>query len=138
MEGTNRNIEIISLIKKWMEEGIEGGMKDYIKEFSYKEAEKNALYVKCVEELKKIEYLQGLEYRKTAMDICNYYLELSNGKRFNQVTYNNEYRKKHYKQLNIDIPIEKMEEFEKKLSQNHQTKKEIVLEWIDEYINNEK
>ena len=33
---------------------------------------------------------------------------------------------------------EKMEEFEKKLSQNHQTKKEIVLEWIDEYINNEK
>lgn len=139
MEETNRNIEIISMIKKWMEQGIEGAMRDFVKDFSYKESEKNALYVKCVLELQKIKNLQGLEYRKSAMDICDFYLDLATGKRFNKVKYDNELRKEKYKQLNLDIPKDKMDKFEFYLKQNQATKKSIIIQAIDNYISdNEK
>lgn len=134
MEETNRNIEIISMIKRWMEQGIEDAMRTFIKEFSYKEAEKNALYVKCVLELQKIENLKGLEYRKSAMDICDFYLDLATGKRFNQVKYQTDFRKEKYKQLNLDIEKEKMEKFDYYLRKNKQTKKSVIEKAIDTYI----
>lgn len=138
MEETNRNIEIISMIRKWMEQGVEDGMRTFISEFSYKDYEKNALYVKCVLELKNIDNLQGLEYRKAAMDICDYYLDLASGNRFNKVKYDNELRKEKYRQLNLDMPKDLMDDFDYYLKQNNHTKKSVIQKAIEDYINSNK
>lgn len=134
MEEVNRNIAIISMIRKWIEKGVEDGMRNFINEFSYKDSEKNALYVKCVLELQKINNLHGLEYRKNAMEICDFYLDLANGNRFNKVKYDNELRKEKYKQLNLDIPKDKMDKFDFYLKKNNHTKKSVIIQAIDNYI----
>lgn len=54
-------------------------------------------------------------------------------KEFNQTNYINQYRKEHYKQLNVDVPIDMMEEFEQNLKKNKTSKKSFIISTIIEY-----
>ena len=131
MEEKNRNTEIISMLKEWIEEGKITNVRNYIAHMSFSESEKNALYAKCIMELSNIK--DSTKYIEIARNICVHYLDLASGKKFYQTNYNNAYRKEHYKQLNVDIPKEIMEEFEKNLANNRKNKKEFILESILKY-----
>lgn len=52
---------------------------------------------------------------------------------FNQVNYINQYRKEHYKQLNVDVPKHIMKEFEENLKKNGLNKKNFIINTIIEY-----
>lgn len=98
--------------------------------------EQKGLYKKCLNELLNIKNLNDEDYIRAALDICNYYYDCSIGKIYNSTVYNNDYRKKHYKQLNVDIPISLMEDFENCLKMTKQTKKEFIMKSINDFINN--
>ena len=93
------------------------------------------LYKKCINELFNIKDLNNVAYLESAKDICSYFYDCSCGKIYNETIYTNEYRKKHYKQLNVDIPISLMEDFEHCLKHADITKKQFVIQSINEFIN---
>lgn len=142
MKEMNRNEffirNILEVINQMTQEQLGAFLKDYIEDIDLKESEKNSLYGKCVNELKKIEKNSIKEYCEAAESICNYYLELSIGKRYYKNKYDNEFRKEKYKQLNMDIPKEIMEEFEYYIEKNKDTKKAIIVEAINNYIDKNK
>ncbi len=108
--------------------------KTFIIDITFSENEKYSLYAKCVEELKKINDLENIMYIKKAKEICTYFLEIATGIRNNPIKNHTENRKKKYKQLNLDMPIDLMERFEKCLDKNNHQKKPIIKRAIEEYL----
>ena len=98
--------------------------------------EQKGFYKKCINELLNIKDLNDVDYLESAKDICSYFYDCSNGKIYNETFYTNQYRKKHYKQLNVDIPISLMEDFEHCLKYTGQSKKQFVIKAINEFLNN--
>lgn len=98
--------------------------------------EQKGLYKKCISELLNIQDLNNIDYLESAKDICNYFYNCSNGKIYDETTYVNKYRKEHYKQLNVDIPISLMEDLEHCLKYTGQTKKQFIIKAINEFLNN--
>lgn len=115
-----------------------GSLKEYIYIEEKKYNQSKSLYAQCVKEIYKDYLSDDSRFLQSCMLNLNRYLSYATGEIYNSTIYNNDYRKKHYKQLNVDIPIDKMEKFEKKLTENNKTKKEVILEWIDKYIEKEK
>ena len=93
------------------------------------------LYRKCINELLNIRNLNSTAYLESAKDICSYFYDCSCGKIYDETIYTNEYRKKHYKQLNVDIPISLMEDFEHCLKCADITKKQFIIQSINNFIN---
>ena len=56
-------------------------------------------------------------------------------KEFNQKEYIKEYKKTHYKQFKCDLPINLNAELEKKLKTEGKTKKQFLLDAINNYLN---
>lgn len=140
MEEINRNKHIIkniiSVIEK-MED--EQKIRDFINQMESSTYSKMGIYKECIDNLKALSLssLKGQKYVCEIKKICQYYLEYAVGKRFNKTKYDNDYRKEHYKQLNVDVPKDKMETFENILKENKTTKKKVILDFIDDYIKKE-
>ncbi|MBR2248686.1 MAG: hypothetical protein IKE89_03470 [Bacilli bacterium] len=56
-------------------------------------------------------------------------------KEFNQIKYIQDYNKEHYKQVKIDLPIELFEKFNKKLKEEKKTKRQFIIDCINNYLN---
>lgn len=124
--------ELIEQVRK------EEKTEEYLKEYIYIEEKKyklsKSLYALCIKEIYKYKDSKNINFLQSCMFNCNEFLSYATGVKYNSTVYNNDYRKKHYKQLNVDIPKDKMEKFEKKIKENNTTKKDLVIKWIDEYI----
>ncbi len=92
------------------------------------------LYRKCIEDLLSINYLKDDKYKEEARQICEYYYNRARGIIYDETSYINDYRKKHYKQLNVDIPKELMKEFELALKFTNQTKKKFIINCINDFL----
>lgn len=144
MEETNRNEYFIKNLifslnqftDKHLKENIKG-FKDFIANIEFSESEKNSLYAKCVSQLKSIEKYEREHYLSLAMSICTNYLDMAT--QYNPLKKHTDSRKEKYRQLNMDIPKDKMEKFDYYLKENNQTKKSVIIQAIDNYISeNEK
>lgn len=122
-------IEEIRLRKKTID-----SLKEYVEIEEKKYKFSKSLYARCIKEIYKFLHLENDQFIRSCMYCVNEYLSYATGKVYNSTVYNNDYRKKHYKQLNIDIPIEIMEEFEEKLKKEKKSKKEVILNLIENYI----
>lgn len=94
------------------------------------------LYAQCVSDLKLLisTSLDDVVACKKIEGICNYYLECALGQRYNPLKKHTESRKEKYRQLNLDIPKKIMDDFDECLKKNEQTKKSVILQAIQNYI----
>ncbi len=138
MNESNRNIEILNMLKKWIEEGQVSTVRQYVTSTEFSETERKALYARCINDLKKITDLSDEEFKNKSIKLCDDYLDLAKGYTFSKSQYNNEYRKRVYKQLNVDVPMETMQEFERVLIKNKTNKKTVIMEAIKKYIDENK
>lgn len=69
-----------------------------------------------------------------AKDICNHYIEPLKEIKYNPNKYTTQYRKDHYKQLNIDLFPEDKEAFVEAVKYNHDTIKNVLRAFILKYI----
>lgn len=136
MEVKNRNTEIILMFQNWLLHRNIDEIKEYLATASFNDVEKKALYVKFIEELKKIIEKENEDnFNLIALKLCDRYLNIATGKTFNQTKYTNDYRKERYKQLNVDVPIDVMKEFEDNLKEHNINKKTYILNCIINYNN---
>ncbi len=139
MEKVNRNEHFIKNMILLIDKMDDSDIKKYIYQTEFGDIEANSLYVKCIYELKNIDNLEGIEYKKAAKDICKHYLLYAKGDMFYNTKYHTDFRKEKYKQLNLDIPKDIMEKFDYYLKKNKDTKKSVILKAINKYIeDNEK
>ncbi len=139
MEEKNRNEYFINNLVFNLNQIIhtDGSLDDFkkfIADITFSKNEKNSLYAKCVDELKKISDLENIMYLKKARETCNYFLEIATGKRNNPIKKHTENRKKKYKQLNLDMPRDLMIRFEKCLDKNDHKKKPVIKKAIEDYL----
>ena len=128
-----RNYFAISTIKEFATKNNEDILKNYIDIIDFSDSEKKSLYAKCVMDLKELNKDIN-NYSEEVIKICDYYLDIEDGYIFNKVKYDNNFRKSKSKQLNVDIDIDLMERFEYYLSQNKETKKNVIKNAIINYI----
>lgn len=133
MEKMTRNYFAISTIKEFATKNNEDILKNYIDIIDFSDSEKKSLYAKCVMDLKELNKDIN-NYSEEVIKICDYYLDIEDGYIFNKVKYDNNFRKSKSKQLNVDIDIDLMERFEYYLSQNKETKKNVIKNAIINYI----
>ncbi len=124
---------ILALIKYMFEYRLEDDIKEYIDNLEFGRVEQNSLYAKCIHDLKNAKHLVGENYKKTLELICNQYLSYEVGD-FNHIKKHTDLRKEKYRQLNLDIPKDKMDKFDFYLKKNNKTKKSVILQAIDNYI----
>lgn len=125
---------ILALVEHMLEQNLEEDVKKYINELEFNDAEKNSLYAKCIYQLKSVERLSGKEYAEALKEICHWYLEYETEESRNPIKRHVNLRKKKYKQLNLDMPKELMEQFETCLKANKTTKKAVIKKAIENYI----
>lgn len=139
MEEVNRNEHMIKNILSAID-GMENEEKirNYIKNIEPSTYSQMGIYTRCINDLKLISDsdLKGDKYLCRIKQTCQNYLEYAIGIKYNATQYSNSYRKEHYKQLNVDIPKDIMDQFEKCLKENQQIKKNVILDFITEYIDN--
>ena len=133
MKKMTRNYFAISTIKEFATKNNEKVLKNYIDTIDFSDSEKKSLYAKCIMDLKELNKNIN-NYSEEAIKICDYYLDIENGYIFNKVKYDNSFRKAKSKQLNVDIDIDLMEKFEYYLSQNKETKKNVIKNAVINYI----
>lgn len=133
MEKMTRNYFAISTIKEFATKNNEDILKNYIDIIDFSDSEKKSLYAKCVMDLKELNKDIN-NYSEEVIKICDYYLDIEDGYIFNKVKYDNNFRKSKSKQLNVDIDIDLMEKFEYYLSQNKETKKNVIKNAVINYI----
>lgn len=125
---------MLTLVEHMLEQKREDEMKKYIYELEFSDAEKNSLYAKCIYQLKRAGNLSGKEYEDTIKEICYWYLAYETEESRNPIKRHVNLRKKKYKQLNLDMPKELMEQFEQCLKANNTTKKAVIKKAIENYI----
>lgn len=133
----NRNEHIIKNMILVIEKmNDEQKIRSFINQIEPSTYSQTGMYKRCIEDLKRISVsgLKGQRYVYEIKQTCQLYLDYATGELYNKTKYDNDYRKRHYKQLNVDVPIETMKEFEKKLKEEKKIKKEIILKWIEDYI----
>lgn len=107
-------------------------------------------YSECLHELRMLLELLKEEQRKSknmeeileynqkclnsAKEICEYYMEPFRLSKYNPSKYTTQYRKEHYKQLNVDLFPEDKDAFVEAVKYNNQTIKNVLREFILNYI----
>ena len=111
-------------------------IRDYIVKIEPRTYAQMGTYTRCINDLKLLSQtdIRGEKYINQAKEICKYYLEYATGKKYSATKVANDYRKQHYKQLNVDIPKEIMEDFELCLKERGEIKKQVILQFIKDYI----
>lgn len=133
MRKMTRNEFLISTLKEIAEKEKEENVKFFIDNIELNNNEKNSLYAKCINEIKKVDKNND-KFIENYKIICDKYLNMEKGKSYYKVKYDNDIRKKYTKQLNMDIDKELMEEFNKCLKKNNHTKKSVIVKAIEDYI----
>ena len=126
---------LLDLLKESIENKNIFQFKWFIETVSSDYKNEKGLYKKCIEDLTSIKYYSDEDYIKEASLICEYYLNRANGTIYDQTFYIKKYRKEHYKQLNVDVPKILMKQFEECLKYCNLTKKEFIINSINDFVN---
>ena len=138
MQETNRNEQILLVLKNWLKAASIDDIKNYIKEEKITTIESNSLYSKCILDLKNLKDNNEDDYIKLAIKICDKYLDLASGKIFYKNKIDIERRKEKYKQLNITLLPQELSDFKKATEKNNVTMKSVIKDFILEYIEKNK
>ncbi len=113
-------------------------LKQHIKELSNNQPNDRGIYSRCIHEMDHCSYLEGKKYLNLLIRIYkDFYLYIT-GEKYDAIRYNNEFRKKHYRQLNIDLPIELMNDFELILKEKNISKKQFIYKVVDNFVKENK
>ena len=112
-------------------------VKGHINELCSVQANDKGIYSRCIYDMNCHSYLDGNKYLNLLIRIYKYYYPYITGEKYDAIRYNNEFRKKHYKQLNVDVPIELMNEFQETLKKKNISKKQFIYKVINDFVESE-
>ncbi len=128
IEELNKTIEILSRNAPW-------NMKSYGECLS----ELGSLLFQLREERRMLRNIDDIleenqSFLEEAKEICKKYMEPFKTQRYNPSKYTTQYRKEHYKQLNVDLFPEDKEAFVKAVEYNGDKIKNVLRRFILNYI----
>lgn len=135
-EEVNKNVHLLTnLINAINNLENEEKLREFLRNIELSKYPSTGSYAQC---LKNINQLANVvfpdkSFKDSITQICYYYLDYA--KRHDPIKKHTNSRKEKYRQLNLDMPKELIDQFDKCLEKNNQTKKEVITKAIKDYIN---